>query len=233
MTTNQYLTGILQTYALVSVLSEKNGGKVLRLRHKTLKKDLVARLYPHGIAAYSLIRDLRCENLPETYDVIPCEDGQIVLEEYVDGMTLAQIMETGRYHPSGAKKVMRGVCNALGVLHGKGIVHRDIKPENVMVTATGRVVLIDLNAAHHVSQAAQDTVILGTVGYVSPEQLGVCQSDARTDIYAAGVLLNVMLTGQHPSVRLAKGRMGRVVENCTSINPDHRYATAAHLSNAL
>ena len=233
MTTTEYLTEILQTYNLVAVLSEKNGGKVLRLRHKELKKDLVLRQYPQAVAAYNIIKTLRCENLPEVYDVIDCGDGQIVLEEYIDGMTVAQIMETGQYHPRGAQKVLHGVCNALTVLHSRSIVHRDVKPENVMVTATGRVVLIDLNAARQVTNASRDTVILGTVGYASPEQLGVSQSDARTDIYAAGVLLNVMLTGEHPSVRLANGRLGQIVEKCTAISPSHRYKSARKLSETL
>ncbi len=233
MTTKGYLTGILQTYSIVSVLSEKNGGKVLRLRHKELKRDLILRQYPQKIAAYERIKNLCCENLPEIYDAIDCDDGQIVLEEYIDGMTVDQIMQTGRYHSRGAKKVMRGVCEALSVLHSRSIVHRDVKPENVMVTADGRVVLIDLNAARQVTNASHDTVILGTVGYASPEQLGISQSDARTDIYAAGILLNVMLTGQHPSVQLARGRLGRVVENCTAIHPDHRYSSAQKLSEEL
>lgn len=233
MTTKAYLDHILQTYAVVAVLSEKNGGKVLRLRHKELKKDLILRQYPERIAAYSLLSGIRCENLPEIYDVTDCEDGQIVLEEFIDGATVAQIMECGRYHARGAKNVLRGVCRALSVLHSRGIVHRDVKPENVMVTATGRVVLIDLNAARQVKNVSCDTVILGTVGYASPEQLGVSQSDARTDIYAAGVLLNVMLTGKHPSVYLARGRMGQIVEKCTAIHPDHRYPTAEKLAQVL
>lgn len=233
MTTKEYLDHILQTYAVVAVLSEKNGGNVLRLRHKELKKDLILRQYPERIAAYTLLSGIRCENLPEIYDETDCEDGQIILEEFIDGATVAQIMECGRYHAQGAKKVLRCVCHALSVLHCRGIVHRDVKPENVMVTATGRVVLIDFNAARQVSNASQDTVILGTVGYASPEQLGVSQSDARTDIYAAGVLLNVMLTGQHPSIKLASGRMGRIVENCTAINPDHRYSSAQKLAEVL
>ena len=83
------------------------------------------------------------------------------------------------------------------------------------------------------TNASRDTVILGTVGYASPEQLGVSQSDARTDIYAAGVLLNVMLTGEHPSVRLASGRLGQIVEKCTAISPSHRYSTAEKLAQAL
>ena len=233
MTATEHLTNILRTYAVVAVLSEKNGGKVLRLRHKELKKDLILRQYPEKVAAYPLLSGIRCENLPEVYDVIDCDDGQIVLEEYIDGVTVAQIMETGRYHPHGAKKVLRGICNALTVLHGRNIIHRDVKPENVMISAQGRVVLIDFNAARQVSNASQDTVILGTVGYASPEQMGITQSDARTDIYAAGVLLNVMLTGNHPSVQLAKGYLGRVVQNCTSISPDHRYPSARALLDAL
>lgn len=233
MTTKEYLEQILQTYAVVSILSEKNGGKVLRLRHKELKKDLVLRQYPTAINAYRVLLQLQCENLPTIYDVIDCNDGQIVLEEYIDGMTVDQITQTGHYHSRGAKKVMRGVCEALSVLHSRSIVHRDVKPENVMVTATGRIVLLDLNASRQVTNATCDTVILGTVGYASPEQMGITQSDARTDIYAAGVLLNVMLTGKHPSVTLAKGRMGRVVENCTAIHPDHRYDSAKKLSEAL
>lgn len=233
MTTKDCLDRILESYAVVAVLSEKNGGRVLRLRHRELQKDLVLRQYPEAVAAYSLLADIRCENLPEVYDVICCQDGQIVLEEYINALTVAQIMECGNYHRRGARKVLRGVCSALSVLHSRGIVHRDVKPENVMVTDSGRVVLIDLNAARQISNACRDTVILGTVGYASPEQLGITQSDTRTDIYAAGVLLNVMLTGQHPSVKLAGGRMGRIVENCTAIHPDHRYSGAKALADAL
>ncbi|MBQ1262673.1 MAG: serine/threonine protein kinase, partial [Oscillospiraceae bacterium] len=73
----------------------------------------------------------------------------------------------------------------------------------------------------------------GTVGYASPEQLGIAQTDARTDVYAVGVLLNVMITGKHPSEKLAKGKVGRVVRRCTSVNPDERYQTAEKLSEAL
>ena len=81
--------------------------------------------------------------------------------------------------------------------------------------------------------ACKDTVIMGTVGYASPEQLGVTQSDARTDIYAAGVLLNVMLTGKHPTEAFARGRIGRIVRKCTALNPADRYQSAEELSAKL
>jgi serine/threonine protein kinase len=119
------------------------------------------------------------------------------------------------------------------VLHERGLVHRDVKPENVMIDKNGRVVLIDFNASRKVSEACKDTVIMGTVGYASPEQLGVTQSDARTDIYATGILLNVMLTGKHPTEAFAKGRAGRIIRKCTALNPDDRYQCAEKLSDAL
>ena len=146
---------------------------------------------------------------------------------------MAQVMETGRYRYRGAKQVLIGVCNALSVLHDLEIIHRDIKPENVIVDNTGRVVLIDLNASRTENSNGRDTVIMGTVGYAAPEQLGLSTSDARTDIYAMGVLLNVMLTGKHPTEAFAPGRAGRIVRKCTSLNPIDRYQTALRLRDVL
>lgn len=233
MTREEYIKGLLSTYSLVSILSEKNECKVLRLRNKTTGQDLILRSHPKQLEAYTLLCAIRCENLPEVYDAIDVEDGQIVLEEFIDGITVAQVMETGKYRYWGAKKVLSGVCNALTVLHEREIIHRDVKPENVMIDKNGRVVLIDFNASRKENQAGKDTVIMGTVGYASPEQLGLSQTDARTDIYAAGVLLNVMLTGKHPTESFAKGRAGRIVRKCTFLNPDDRYQSAEKLALVL
>ncbi len=233
MTREQYITALFAAYSLVSVLSEKNGCKVLRLRNKENGKDLVLRSFPEHQEAYEVLCGIRCENLPEIYDAIDVDDGQIVLEEYIDGLTVAQVMDGGRYRYHGAKQVLTGVCHALNILHVRNLVHRDVKPENVMISNGGRVVLIDFNASRSVSTACKDTVIMGTVGYASPEQLGISQTDARADIYAAGVLLNVMLTGFHPSEKMARGKPGRIVKKCTSINPDDRYQSAQKLSETL
>ena len=191
------------------------------------------RLFDKPVAAYDTLCGVACDALPLVYDAVTFEDGQAVLEEYLDGLTVAEIMQTGRYRYRGAKTVLAAVCRALTVLHERGLVHRDVKPENVMVDKAGRVVLIDFNAARTVSDASRDTVIMGTVGYASPEQLGLSQSDARTDVYAAGILLNVMLTGKHPGEQLARGRAGRIVKKCTMLAPADRYPTAAALAAAL
>ena len=233
MTREQYLTEIFNAYLLVSVLSDKNECKVLKLKNKEHNKYIVARSFTKSISAYEELYSINCVNLPLIYDVINLDDGQVVLEEFIEGVTIAEVMESGKYRYIGTRKVLRSVCNALTVLHERGIVHRDIKPENIMIAKDGRVVLIDLNAARQISNASKDTVVMGTVGYASPEQLGVTQSDARTDIYALGVLLNVMITGKHPSEKLAKGKAGRIVRKCTNVNPDERYQTVEKLANIL
>lgn len=233
MTREQYLTELLDTYSLVSVLSDKNEYKVLRVRNKTINQDMVVRSFPAAISAYEELYNIRSSNLPLIYDVISLDDGQIVLEEFIDGITISEVMESGKYHYLGTRRVLRSVCHALNILHERNLVHRDIKPENVVISKDGRIVLIDFNAARKISTAGKDTVIMGTVGYASPEQLGVAQSDARTDIYAMGILLNVMITGKHPSEKLAKGKAGKIVRKCTNVNPAERYQTAKKLSDAL
>lgn len=233
MRCEEKLQALLQIYQRVSLLSDKNGCKVLRIRHRELQKDLVLHILPSASSVYETLCGIRCENLPEIYEVFSLDDGMIVLEEYIEGLTVAQIAETGKYRKRGAVKVLDAICSGLGILHDNGIVHRDIKPENIMVEKTGRVVIIDFNAARRISAKKRDTVVMGTVGYASPEQLGIAQSDARTDLYAAGVLLNVMLTGKHPSETVARGRLGKIVRKCTAINPDDRYRSAKQLAAAL
>lgn len=233
MTREEYIKRLLEHYLIVSVLSEKNGCKVIRIRNRQKNTDLVLRSFSVPVPAYDELYKIKNENLPIIYDTVTLSDGQIVLEEYIDGITVAQIMETGKYRYMGARKIIKSVCSALTIIHNLGITHRDIKPENVMISKNGRVVLIDFNASNKMSKAKRDTVVMGTVGYASPEQLGISRSDARTDIYALGVMLNVMLTGKHPSELIAKGKAGRIVRKSTSINPDERYQTAERLAKAL
>ncbi len=233
MTRDEYLTEIFKAYCLISILSDKNECKVLKLKNKQNNNYIVVRSFPAKILAYEELLKINCKNLPLIYDVINLDDGQIVLEEFIDGVTISDVMVSGRYSYLGIRKVLRSVCGALSVLHQMGFVHRDVKPENVMIDKDGRVVLIDFNASRKISTASKDTVVMGTVGYASPEQLGVMQSDARTDIYAVGVLLNVMTTGKHPSEKLAKGKVGRIVRKCTNVNPNERYQSAEKLAQLL
>lgn len=233
MNCDKYIENLFEKFNLVSVLADKNDCKTLRLRNKQTGRDMVLHRFPQKISAYEYLYKIECENLPLIYDIINLNDGQIVLEEFISGITVADVMEGGRYTYHGVKKVIHGVCNALIVLHEQNIVHRDIKPENIMLTESGRVVLIDFNASRKITPGGKDTVIMGTVGYASPEQIGIAQSDARTDLYAIGVLINVMMTGKHPSEQIARGKAGRIVRKCTNVNPDDRFQSAEKLRGAL
>lgn len=233
MTRKEYKNMLFSTYSLVSVLSEKNGCEVIRLRHKVLNKDIVLHLSDVENKVYDLLCSVKCENLPEIYYSVVLDDGYAVLEEYIDGITVSEVMESGHYHYRGVKKVIYSVCNALSLLHENGFVHRDIKPENIMIEKSGRVVLIDFNTVRTVNGSKRDTVIIGTVGFAAPEQLGLSESDTRADIYALAVLLNVMLTGVHPSERIAKGKAGKIVRKCTKINPQERIQTVEKLCESL
>ena len=118
-------------------------------------------------------------------------------------------------------------------LHSLDAVHRDIKPENVILRGSDAI-LIDFDAARlHKETHDTDTQILGTTGFAAPEQYGLSQSDLRTDIYSLGILINVMLTGEHPSRKQATGKLGRVVERCTHVNPEKRYKNVLRLMEEL
>lgn len=231
MKCEDFMALLWEQYKPICTLSHKNGATIWRVRHKELSRDVIVRQYADLVPAYELLKSFRHENLPEILESVPCQDGHIVLEEYINGISVADV--AGKYTYKGAKTVVIGVCNAAHSLHTRNIIHRDIKPENVMIASDGTVKLIDLNASRIPSGKTQDTVMLGTLGYASPEQFGVCESDARSDIYAIGVLLNVMLTGQHPSRCLARGRAGRIVQKCTMIAPESRFSSVQELMKAL
>ena len=234
MVVEEFLTSVRKEYSVLKVLSSKNENKVLLLLHKTLNRKLVFRISQNYLPIYDFLKTIQHENLPIIFDTFTLEDGFVVLEEYIEGLSVAEVLQTGLYNYKGAKRVIIDLCDALAVLHGTGFVHRDVKPENIMISESGKVKLIDFNASRPVSSEKQeDTVALGTLGYASPEQFGISQSDSRTDVYALGVLLNVMLTGEHPSKKFAKGKAGRIVLKCTNIVPDLRYKSVFEVKQAL
>ncbi len=233
ITREQYIKNLFESYRLVGVLSKKNDCEVLHLRHNKLNRDLVLHSFPKTVTAYEILCGINSNNLPEVYDCLTLTDGQIVLEEFISGITVADVMKSGKYRYRGAKRVLISICNALEILHKNNIVHRDIKPENIIISDSGDVVLIDFNISRQITNKPKDTIVMGTVGYASPEQLGINATDSRSDIYAMGVLLNVMLTGKHPSETVVKGKAGKIVKKCTDISPDNRYQSVKKLSEAL
>ena len=215
------------------LLKESPRGSVRVIRHRATGEDFILRRFTGSGEVYRRLLGLRCPHLPETLEVAEKDGNVLVLEEFIQGDTLGFLLRESLFTPQETRQIVRQLCQGLWVLHAMAAVHRDIKPENVILRGSDAV-RIDFDAARlHKPAHEQDTQILGTTGFAAPEQYGLSQSDVRTDIYALGVLINVMLTGEHPSKRLAPGRLGRIAERCTRVNPNKRYKNVLRLMEAL
>lgn len=231
---NRYDDVFQSEYVVVSVLKKEENSEVVRLRNKKMNKDVVRISYQGNSSVYRRLMMIHHDNLPVIYDVYENNGTVNVLEEFIDGITVADVLMCGLYTPKGAVTVCRSICDALYALHSMNIIHRDIKPENIMIENTGRVVLIDFDATREFdNMKKKDTKVMGTVGYAAPEQFGYSQTDNRADIFSVGVLLNVMLTGEHPSKKLYKGKLSKIIEKCTAFDPDERYSDVSQLKGAL
>ena len=183
--------------------------------------------------------------------------GQMFLAmEYVPGQTLRQVLDAeGALSPRAATDILLPVLAALGAAHDAGLIHRDVKPENVILREDGVVKVADFGLARAVTTQTATTsgVLLGTAAYLSPEQVERGVADARSDVYAAGLLLFEMLTGtkavsgdhpvhvayQHvhagvpaPSSRVPglPAALDEVVLQATAKDPDERPADATALA---
>lgn len=223
-----------EEYRVVSILKATEKGQVIRLRHKKSGRDLLEKKFLGDGEVYRLLARFQISGIPEVYEAVSHDGQWLVLEEWLEGITVAEILKQGLYKESGVRTVLSSLCSSLSALHSIRVIHRDIKPENVMVTNEGDVKLIDFDAARiYKPYHTKDTVVLGTVGYAAPEQFGFRQSDQRTDIYALGVLMNVMLTGEHPSVKLYKGKLTKVIETCIQTNPENRFQSVEELRQKI
>src|ERR1700689_5886955 len=123
--------------------------------------------------------------------------------EWVEGRLLRKILdEKKKFPPERAIKVTLAVCDALEYIHAHGIVHRDLKPENIMVDPEDHIKLIDFGIAGQAGARrltfAKLSQVMGTPEYISPEQVKGKRGDARSEVYALGVMLYEMLTGKAP-----------------------------------
>ena len=227
------LSSIETDYETVKTIKHSERGCVSLLQNKQNGTRFIFRHYHGNGEVYRKLLGISCPNLPQIMETAERDGMVAVLEEYIQGDSLAYLLEGALFSPAEARKITRQLCNALWVLHKLGAVHRDIKPENVMIRGS-EAILIDFDASRiFKSDTNQDTQILGTTGYAAPEQYGIAQTDERADIYSLGVLLNIMLTGKHPSKELANGHLGRIVQKCTMVNPEKRYKSVLYLMEAL
>lgn len=216
-------------------IAEINGAhNVWLVQHVESKKIFVKKiLNEYSRTVYEYIKNNKCPNFPVIYECIEDNRKLILIEEYINGRTLSEILrEETTMSVNDTIAIVNQICMGLDFLHSATpqIVHRDIKPDNIMITGNGNIKLIDVNIAKtHKENEKRDTGLFGTEGYAAPEQYGFGQSDARADIYAVGVLINVMLTGCFPYEDKVTGRIGNIVDKCIRMDPSFRYNSVKEL----
>lgn len=184
-------------------------------------------------------------HLPHIFDCRRDGDSLVVIMEYLSGRTLEDEVRDAENGRDLACRLFPQICDATTELHkslGKPVIHRDIKPSNIMVT-WDNVYLIDLGIARSFSEeATADTRQFGTRPYAPPEQFGYKQTDVRSDVYALGMLLYFMLTGETPDPMLAATgfadrnvppSLKKVPSKATEFDPANRYRSAAELRDAF
>lgn len=171
----------------------------LKVMHPNLvaDDDFVRRFIGEAKAAAALSHP----NVVAVYDQGTDKGNVYLAMEYVPGRTLRDLLgQVGRLGPRAALEVIQPVLSALGAAHQAGMVHRDVKPENVLLTNDNRIKVVDFGLARAVAAGHQTKtgMIIGTVGYLAPEQVVSGIADSRSDVYAAGILLFELITGQQP-----------------------------------
>lgn len=181
---------------------------------------------------YERLKNIRHRNLIPILHVARGEQDAVVIMEYVSGQTMEEhIREQKTFLEKDILGFIIQLLEGLREVHKTGIVHRDINPRNLLISTDGVVKILDFDIGRIYKKGqGQDTRILGTAGYAAPEQFGFMQSDARTDIYAVGVLMNVMLSGENQQRNLGRDRgIDRIIQKCMQIDPDKRCQSADEL----
>jgi eukaryotic-like serine/threonine-protein kinase len=200
-------------YEIVSMLGVGGMGSVYRVRNvisdrteamKVLLPNLVAEpdLANRFISEIRMLASFDHPNIAQLHTAFQVDNQLVMMMEFVEGLTLEQIAKQRPIPPSNVINYMQQVLAALSYAHGRGVVHRDIKPANIMVTSQGTVKLMDFGIAK--SRTEQDLTrpgtTMGSLYYMSPEQVRGGTVDARSDIYSVGVMMYELLAGRRPFV---------------------------------
>jgi eukaryotic-like serine/threonine-protein kinase len=272
---------ILGPYKILSMLGAGGMGEVYRSRDARLERDVAIKVIPASFA-----RDpdrlarfeqearaagaLNHPNIVAIHDIGEHEGAPFVVMELLEGESLRERLRQGPVPVRKAIDYAAQVARGLAAAHAKGIVHRDLKPENLYITRDGRVKVLDFGLAKLarpgiVGPGGGETVstvltgsgvVLGTVGYMAPEQVRGQEVDHRADLFALGTILHEMLTGERafkgassietlnailneePAPLSASGReippaVELIVRHCLEKGPDERYQSARDLAFAL
>jgi serine/threonine protein kinase/tetratricopeptide (TPR) repeat protein len=265
-------------YRILSSLGRGGMGAVylaedLRLNRKVALKFLSSDFISDSWAKRQLIREAQAvamldhPNICAVYGFEETGEHSFIVMQYIEGETLADLIHNGALAGNQIVPVAQQIVGALGNAHAHGIIHRDVKPKNIMVTPGGQVKVLDFGlakmtpktleeATESVSDLARDGLLVGTVAYMSPEQLRGEKLDYRTDIFSLGTVLYEMVSGKNPyahktnaevisaiidhepkSLRQAALNCPRgieqIVKTCLQKDRADRYQSAAELLIAL
>lgn len=209
------------------------------VQHTETKKFFVRKhLSIYKTEVYQSLQADPVRGIPAIEFLSKDENGLTVIEEYIPGDTLQELLE--RESSLSESKVvdwLLQLCHIVSALHHRNppIIHRDIKPSNIIISSPDGIVhLLDLNAAKFATpEESRDTRLLGTAGFAAPEQYGFAPASPQSDLYAMGVLLNLLLTGKMPAEEIAGGRLNPVIRKCLEMDPANRYASVDDLALAL
>lgn len=203
----------LGTYSISERVGSGGMGIVYRAVHSLLGREAAVKVLAPAVAAdpdyrERFLREARLASALEHPGIVKIFEAALegdilyIAMEFVPGRNLAEIVaDQGRPHPEEAAKIMLNACSALRAAHEAGILHRDIKPENIIVSNSGQVKLTDFGIARRLRASTvltQPGVIVGTPGYIAPEQLEGEDLDERSDVYSLGATFYFLLTGRHP-----------------------------------
>jgi serine/threonine protein kinase len=205
----------LPQFDFIDLLGRGGMGVVYKARQVQLDRIVALKILPPGDAqAPGFIERFRREarslaklghpNIVSVYDFGETNGLYYFVMEFVDGVTLRELILAHSMTAAEALAVIPKICDALQFAHEEGVVHRDIKPENILLDKKGRVKIADFGLAK-LLQRSQSELTLGTIRYMAPEQLDKPDSvDHRADIYSLGVVFYELLTGEIPMGRFAK-----------------------------
>ena len=271
----------LGSYEIISPLGSGGMGEVYRARDTKLGRDVAIKVLPERLLRHpeylsrfereaQALAALSHPNVLAIFELGEDNGVTFVVTELLEGETLRSRLETGALPLKKAVDLIIQVVRGLAAAHEKALVHRDLKPENLFLTKDGGIKILDFGLAkvtHSEGELladdfptrARDTVpgtILGTVGYMSPEQVGGKAADARSDIFSVGVVLHEVLLGERafsgdsaaetmsailrdePS-GLAKAErelppaLARLLSRCLEKNPEERFQSARDLGFSL
>lgn len=221
-------------YSIITEIKKTDKSNVYLAAVDGFKEPMIVKEISHGnYQVFQALMEIKSEYLPRIYYTEEIDEGLLVVEEYVDGELLSDILATEKLTEVECLNIVEQICAALEVLHNHkpALIHRDIKPSNIIITSKGIVKLIDYDSSRLFKEEAEtDTRFLGTEKYAAPEQYGYSQTDCRSDIYSLGVVLEKFTTFISED---KKKSWNRLVEKCTLFSPDSRYQTVVEVEDCI